>query len=157
LGASPQASSSAGAKRATRSADGGQQSAPVREPSRRTILRSIAEARRPSISCSQTAQASASNGSGRRRGRSQGRRRITGPISGSRRKRRWNSPRSWSVPSAKRIRSIAACPSSRVGASARMRTAPPAIQARTTAAPTALTRTPPCSSSTPSRPAVGSL
>ena len=34
-------------------------------------------------------------------------RRISGPSSGSRRKRRWNSPRSSSTPSTKRIRSIA--------------------------------------------------
>ena len=41
-----------------------------------------------SISCLTTAQASASQGQGRRRGRRCGRRRISGPSSGSRRKRR---------------------------------------------------------------------
>ena len=68
-------------------------------------------------------------------GRSHGRRRITGPTSGSRRKRRWNSRRSWSVPSAKRMRSTPASAASRSGASARKRTRRPATQARTTAAP----------------------
>ena len=91
-------------------AEGGARSVPqaLRRPCRRTIRRWIAAARPDSISCSHTAQASASNGSGRRRGRIHGLRRITGPISGSQRKRRWNSVRSWSVPSAKRMRSMAA-------------------------------------------------
>jgi hypothetical protein len=62
--------------------------APASEgPSRRTIRRSIAAARGYSISCSQIAHASASNGSGRRRGRSHGQRRTSLPISGSSRKR----------------------------------------------------------------------
>ena len=136
LGARPQASSSAGAQRpaarrwAGCEAAAGAAASPGGAPSSARWLRRGGS----SISCSQTAQARASKGSGRRRGRSQGRRRITGPISGSRRKRRWNSARSWSVPSAKRIRSIAAAAISReCGASARRRTRPPAAQARTTA------------------------
>ena len=90
FGASPHASSSAGERPASQAAEGGACSVPqeLRRPWRRTILRSIAAARPDSISCSQTAHASASNGSGRRRGRSHGLRRITGPISGSQRKRR---------------------------------------------------------------------
>jgi hypothetical protein len=90
LGARPQASSSAGAAAATRAAVGGNRYEPqeLRAPSRRTIERSIPAARRDSTSCSHTAQASASKGSGRRRGRSQGRRLMTGPTSASRRKRR---------------------------------------------------------------------
>ena len=57
-------------------------------PSGATIRRWITCARVDSISCSVTAQASASQGCAVRRGRSQGRRRISGPSSGSRLKRR---------------------------------------------------------------------
>ena len=79
----------------------------MRAPQRPTMRRSICAARPLSISCSTTAQASASQGQGRRRGRRQGSRRIAGPSSGSRRKRRKKSPRSSSTPRAKRIRSAA--------------------------------------------------
>ena len=51
------------------------------------MRRSIAAARVYSISCSQIAHASASKGSGRRAGRSQGKRRTSLPISGSAAKR----------------------------------------------------------------------
>ena len=93
FGARPQASSSAGERPASQAAEGGARSVPhaLLRPWRRTMRRWMAAARPDSISCSQIAQASASNGSGRRRGRSHGLRRITGPISGSRRKRRWNA------------------------------------------------------------------
>ena len=110
-----------GAQPARRSAEGGAAQRPAgaraAQPADDPAL-DRRGARRDSISCSQTAQASASNGSGRRRGRSQGWRRITGPISGSRRKRRWKSRRSWSVPSAKRMRSTRASATSRAGPSA---------------------------------------
>ena len=52
-------------------------------PQRRTIRRWICAARLAWISCSVIAQASASHGSGRRRGRYQGRLRTAGPTSGS--------------------------------------------------------------------------
>ena len=55
------------------------------------MRRWISAARRTSISCSVTAQASASQGHGRRRGRSQGRWWMASPISGSPRKVRANS------------------------------------------------------------------
>ncbi len=58
-----------------------------RRPNRATSRRSIAAARSYSISCSQTAQASASNGSGRPETRKPGERRTDAPISGSSRKR----------------------------------------------------------------------
>jgi len=124
------------------------------------MLRWIAAARPDSISCSQTAHASASKGSGRRRGRSHGLRRITGPISGSQRKRRWNSLRSWSTPSAKRMRSMPAAAASAERASALIRTADPAAHARTTTcsspAQSALVRAPSRATMTPSRPGPGS-
>ena len=63
---------------------------PLREqrgPSLCTIRRSIAAARGKSMSCSQTAHASASNATGRRLIRSHGARRTDAPISGSSRKR----------------------------------------------------------------------
>ena len=102
----PQASSSAGATPARTSAAGTSRS-PVcghRRPHRRTIRRSMAAARPYSMSCSQTAQASASKGSGRRRTRRCGRARTERPMSGSSRKRVQNSRRSSSTPSAKRVR-----------------------------------------------------
>ncbi len=55
------------------------------------IRRSISAARSASISCPTTAVASASQGHGLRSGRWLGSRRISGPSSGSRRKRRWKS------------------------------------------------------------------
>ena len=61
---------------------------------------------RPRSAAPQIAQASASNGSGRRLTRSHGRRRTEAPISGSRRKRRRNARRSSSTPSANRIRAM---------------------------------------------------
>ena len=102
-------------------------------PWRAVSRRWIDTARGPSISCSQIAHASASNGSGRRRGRSQGLRRRIGPSSGSRQNARWNSDRSWSVPSAKRIRCTAAVAHSSSSASARRRTPPLVGHARTVA------------------------
>ena len=66
FGARPQASSSAVALPAMRSGEGGERSTPqaLRAPSRRTIWRWMAAARVDSISCSQTAQASAWKGTG---------------------------------------------------------------------------------------------
>ena len=100
------------------------------------------------------AQASASNGSGRRRGEARAAR-ITGPISGSRLKRAWNSERSWSSPRAKRMRSMP-----RRARAPRLRVAPLG-QARSTtgwrSTCRSLTRAAlPRRRSTPSRPAPGS-
>ena len=73
----------------------GRRAAPwPRRPQRQTIRRWMSSARSDSISCSVIAHASASNGSGRRCGRTHGVRRIIGPIRGSRLKARWNSPAS---------------------------------------------------------------
>src|SRR5204862_12799 len=80
----------AGAAPATAAADGTSSSgrpAPAtfeRLPSLARMRRSIATARSTSMSCPQTAHASASNGSARRRTRSQGRARTERPITGSR-------------------------------------------------------------------------
>ena len=126
-------------------------------PRRQTSRRWIAAARPDSISCSEIAQTSASNGSGRRRGRSHGLARITGPTSGSRRKRRWNSDRSWSVPSAKRMRSIAperAVARGRLGADPHGVAGRPGARDHRLAAPRAAAAraAAPRRSSTPSRP-----
>jgi hypothetical protein len=68
LGDIPQASTSAGERRDTAVAEGTSRSVPqaLRRPWRATSLRWMITARGPSISCSDTAQASASKGSGRR-------------------------------------------------------------------------------------------
>ena len=73
------AASTAGAGRSRRAAVDCRPVRPQRRPSAATTRRSIAAARSNSISCSQIAQASASNGSGRRSTRSHGRRRTERP------------------------------------------------------------------------------
>ena len=77
---------------------------PSRAPQRPTMRRSIVAARLASISCPQTAAASASQGQSRRLGRKSGRRRMIGPTSGSRRKRWWKAP----CPRRRRARSASA-------------------------------------------------
>ena len=155
----PQASSWAGASPATVAASGTSWRPACSRPWRNTIRRWIADAREPSISCSVTAQASASQGSGRRRGRSQGLRRSTGPSRSWRQKRRWKADRSWSTPIAKRIRRTPSAAASSDAPSACRRTAPPATQARTTTgSPATCSRrvsTPPELRSAPSRPPPG--
>ena len=96
------------------------------------MRRWIAAARPDSISCSQTAQASASKGSGRRRGRSHGARRITGPISGSQPEAAVELAQVV-VGAEREAHPLDGAPrASRLdSASARMRTARPAAQART--------------------------
>src|SRR4051812_41168836 len=107
----------AGAAPARAAADGTSRSRVTaqRRPKTRTIARWISAALPNSMSCSVTAQASASKASGRRRTRSHGRALTLGPISASNRKRSWNGRRSSSSPSAKRIRAIASSPTSRSG------------------------------------------
>ena len=154
--------SSAGAVPARRAASG-RSRRPVAgqaRPRRKTIRRWIATARGKSMSCSVIAHASASNGSGRRMIRSHGRRRTDGPIRGSERKRSWNSRRSSSTPSAKRMRAIASFAVGSSSARAPKRTSVgPVCATRTTAgAPstwTSRSRTPPRRRSTPSGAAPG--
>ena len=103
-----------------------------RRPSRAISRRSIAAARSYSISCSQIAHASASNGSGRAPTRTVGFRRSARPISGSSRNARWNGARSWSMPSARRIRPIPCSAPVRVRAVAPNSTASAAVCATRT-------------------------
>ena len=105
--------SSAGGAPARAAAEGrslspaAERSAPgQRRPRAATTLRWMSAARSYSISCSQIANASASNGSGLRVTRSHGRRRSERPISSSPANSRRNGLRSSSTPSAKRIRSM---------------------------------------------------
>ena len=97
-------------------------------------------ARLASISCPQTAAASASQGQILREGRKSGRRRMIGPTSGSRRKRWWKALMSSSTPSAKRIRSIAVASSSRPAGSSSSQTGGTVRRAGSTASARNLTR-----------------
>ena len=78
---------SVAARTAGRATSGSRPRTAPQRPSRHTIWRSIAAARSYSISCSQIAHASASNGSTRRVTRRCGRDRTDAPISGSSRNR----------------------------------------------------------------------
>ena len=134
FGASPHASSSAGERPASQAAEGGARSVPqaLRRPWRRTIERWIAAARRG------LDQLLADRPGERLERLRAPARPQPRPAPDHRADQRvpaeaaMESRRSWSTPSANRMRSIAAACSVPRLASARIRTAPPAAQARTT-------------------------